>query len=125
MVLVGGVALSVDLGRTGAVKGVGKGLVKELGRLDAERLASETVSTPSTPAGPAGGTPGTSYSYSTGGATSSLGDAVEYRFDWGDGTFSAWSSSASASHAWAASGTYPVKVQARCGTHTGKVSGWS
>ncbi|UCC44652.1 MAG: PKD domain-containing protein [Candidatus Zixiibacteriota bacterium] len=49
-----------------------------------------------------------------------LGDAVEGRFDWGDGTTSAWIQSApyTASHAWTTEGTYTVKYTARCATHT-------
>ena len=86
------------------------------------RETSETISTPSTPSGPTSGAVGTSYTYSTGGATSSLGHSVEYRFNWGDGTYSSWSSSATASKSWSSSGTYVVKAQARCATHTDKVS---
>ena len=116
--VLAGAALSVDLGRTGAVKGVGRGLAQKVEQ-------SETVSAPSTPSGPSGGQPGTSYDYTTGGSSSSLGHAVEYRFDWGDGSYSTWSASTGASHSWATSGMYQVKAQARCGTHAGVVSGWS
>ncbi len=83
---------------------------------------TETVSTPSTPSGQASGTVGTSYTYSTGGATSSLGHPVEYRFNWGDGTYSDWSSSATASKSWSSSGTYVVRALSRCATHIGTVS---
>ena len=110
--------MSVDLGRTGAVKAVGRNLARAV-------ETAEMISAPSVPSGTAGGSLGTSYNYTTGGAASSLGHAVEYRFDWGDGSYSAWSSSASASHSWSAAGTYQVRAQARCGTHTGVVSGWS
>ena len=48
----------------------------------------ETVSTPTTPSGPTSGSTGASYSYSTGGASSNLGHTLQYRFDWGDGTYS-------------------------------------
>ncbi len=88
-------------------------------------ISSETISTPSMPTGPSSGNVGTSYSYTTGGASSSLGHSVQYRFDWGDGNYSNWSSSTSASHSWSSAGTYSVKAQARCATHTGVVSGWS
>jgi len=111
-------AYCVDLGRTGAVKGVGKNLTKVV-------ETAEAVSTPSVPSGPASGNPGTSYSYTTGGGVSRLGHVVEYRFDWGDGTYSSWGTGTSASHSWSSAGTYQVKAEARCGTHTGAVSGWS
>jgi len=85
----------------------------------------ETVSTPPTPGGPSSGTTGTAYTYTTGGYTSNLGHSIEYRFDWGEGTYSDWSSSTSASKAWSSAGTYSVRAQARCATHTGVVSPWS
>ncbi len=88
-------------------------------------ISGETVSTPSTPTGPSSGNVGTSYSYSTGGASSSLGHSLQYCFDWGDGNSSSWSSSTSVSHSWSSAGTYSVKAQARCATHTGVVSSWS
>ena len=86
---------------------------------------AETISTPSTPSGPMSGTTGSSYSYSTGGSTSSLGHAIQYRFDWGDGTTSDWSSSATASKSWAEPGRYSIKAQARCGSCLTVLSGWS
>jgi len=86
---------------------------------------TETVSTPTTPSGPTSGSAGTSYSYSTGGASSNLGHALQYRFDWGDGTYSAWSSSTATSKSWASAGSYSVKAQARCATHNAVVSAWS
>ena len=111
VVMVAGAALCVDLGWTGAAKGLGKG--QKL----AEK-AAETITAPNTPTGPAGGIAGTSYSYQTGGSTSNQGHTVEYRFNWGDGSYSAWSTATSASHTWAAVGTYAVKAEARCQTHT-------
>ncbi|MCD6154169.1 MAG: PKD domain-containing protein [Candidatus Verstraetearchaeota archaeon] len=84
-----------------------------------------TVSTPNTPAGPSSGEVGQSLTFSTGGASCSRGHSVEYRFDWGDGTYSSWSSSWSASHTWSASGTYQVRAQARCEVDTSIVSPWS
>jgi hypothetical protein len=87
---------------------------------------SETVSTPSIPIGPRSGTTGTSYSYSTGGSSSSLGHSVEYQFDWkGDGSdLSSWDSS-SQSKTWSAAGAYSVRARARCKTDTSVVSSWS
>jgi C1A family cysteine protease len=88
---------------------------------------TETISTPTTLSGPTSGTIGTSYSYTTGGSTTSLGHSVQYRFDWGDGTFSSWLSvgTTSASKSWSSANTYNVKAQARCSIHTGNVSSWS
>jgi C1A family cysteine protease len=90
-------------------------------------FAVEIVSAPTIPSGPTTGTPGTSYTYSTGGASSNLGHSVQYLFDWGDGTNSGWLpvGTTSASKSWESGGTYAVKAQARCATHTSAVSGWS
>ena len=38
----------------------------------------------------------------------------ECRFNWGDGTTSSWSTTASASHQWTQSGAFAVQAQARC-----------
>jgi hypothetical protein len=86
---------------------------------------AEVVSSPILPNGPTSGTLGTSYVYSTGGSSSNIGHPVEYSFDWGDGTYSSWSSSASASKLWSNPGNYTVKAQARCATDTSIVSDWS
>jgi len=85
----------------------------------------ETISTPNTPTGATSGTLGISYNYSTEGSSSNLGHPIQYRFDWGDGTYSDWSSSASASKSWSSTSTYLVKAQARCEIHTSIVSAWS
>ncbi len=83
------------------------------------------VTAPDTPEGPSTGSPGISYTYTTGGSSCSQGHSVEYYFDWGDGTYSSWASSTSASHSWSAAGTYAVKVQARCSVNPGVTSLWS
>lgn len=58
-------------------------------------------------------TPGQSVNF-TATATDPEGDALQYRFSFGDGTpAGAWSSSATASHAFASNGHYQVKVQVR------------
>jgi len=86
-----------------------------------------TVSSPNTPTGPATGTISATYDYATGGSTSSWGDPVQYFFDWDDGSDSGWRApgATTASHSWAAAGTYNVRAQARCGTHTAVESIWS
>ncbi|MBN1895548.1 T9SS type A sorting domain-containing protein [bacterium] len=80
----------------------------------------ETVTTPGTPSGEASPTRGQTYTYSTTGAVSSLGHTLEYRFDWGDGTFSFWSVSKSQTHVWNSTGPKNVRVEARCMIHTDK-----
>jgi uncharacterized OB-fold protein len=87
----------------------------------------EAVSTPSIPSGPTGAETNTSYTYIIGGSTSNVDHSIEYFLDWGDGTNSDWLpvGTMSASHSWALAGTYLVKAQARCATHTSMVSSWS
>lgn len=87
----------------------------------------ETVSIPSTLNGSTSGIASTSYPYTAGGSSSSSGDAVQYLFDWGDGSNSGWlpQGTTTASKSWSSPGTYSVKAQARCATHTSSVSGWS
>jgi hypothetical protein len=87
----------------------------------------ETISTPTTPSGPSNGSPGTTYIYSTGGASSNLGHTMQYQFDWGDGSTSGWlaAGTTNASHTWSSSGMYSVKAQARCATHTSVFSSFS
>ncbi|MDD8012287.1 MAG: hypothetical protein PHX05_02280 [Acidobacteriota bacterium] len=89
--------------------------------------STETISAPTIPTGPAAGTIGASYPYASGGSISDLGHDVQYKFDWGDGTDSGWLAvgSATASHIWAAAGTYSVRTMARCATHTASESLWS
>ena len=86
-------------------------------------LALETISKPSTPAGPSTGERGQSLSFSTS-ASSSAGHSLEYCFNWGDGTTSAWGASTQ-SHTYSRSGTNSITVQARCATHTCAVSSLS
>lgn len=87
-------------------------------------IPPETISTPNTPTGPSSGTVGQSLSFSTGGSTSNLGHPIQYQFDWGDGSSSSWGSS-SQSHTYSNVGTYNIKAQARCQTHTSVLSSWS
>jgi len=70
-------------------------------------------SAPSTPTGPAELDVGESGTFGTGGAMSMRGYKVEYRFDWGDGTYSSWGLGTSTTHDWMSAGTYAVKAQAR------------
>jgi len=63
-----------------------------------------------------------SYTYTTSGATSNKGHPLHYRFNWGDGSQSTWSTSKSASHSWSSTGSKTVTVTARCQTHTDKTN---
>ena len=74
--------------------------------------------------GPAIGKTGVSYKFTfTGQATDLDGDALQYRFSWGDGKTSGWATSLSRTHQWSVSNTYDVKVQARDSLKA--LSGWS
>lgn len=82
---------------------------------------AETVSTPGTPAGSAHVKVAASTTYTTTGATSSLGHALQYRWTWGDGDVSDWLSAAeglSEAHTFAASAARSITVAARCAEHT-------
>jgi hypothetical protein len=92
---------------------------------------SESSSPPNIPIVPSGPTtlPITvSGTYSTS-TTDPDGNQVQYRFYWGDGTFSSWTNlvnsgqSSSKSTMWNSMGTYVVKAQAR--DSYGLMSGWS
>jgi uncharacterized repeat protein (TIGR02543 family) len=90
-------------------------------------MITETVNTPNVLTGPTSGLEGSSYFYTTGGSTSSLGNPVQYEFDWkGDAstTLSAWGS-ATQSHIYTAAGTYNVRARARSTVNTSAVSNWS
>ena len=83
------------------------------------------VSVPVSPNGLSRGEKSVSYAFASGGSACSQGHGVEYRFDWGDGSASGWSTAASASHSWSTPGACTVTVQARCSVNTVLVSGWS
>lgn len=87
--------------------------------------ATHTVSVPTAPDGPAEGFTTVSYGFTGGGASCNMGHALEYRYDWGDGSFSDWASPSSGSHAWSGADTYYVKAQARCSQDMNIVSEWS
>ena len=81
-------------------------------------LAPETIGTPGNISGQSSPIKGTSYTYSIGAVSSSMGHTIQYSFNWGDGTSSPWSTSLSASHAWSSTGQKILVVTARCQTHT-------
>ncbi len=95
-------------------------------RVDAV-LTGEAISAPAAPKGPAKGVMFTGYAFSAGGSVSTFGHAVQYLFEWGDGTSTDWlpTGNHGASHAWTSTGTFAVRVKARCTTHTTIESPWS
>ncbi len=86
---------------------------------------SFSVTTPLTPTGPANGLTDRSYIYSTASSVSTHDGDIEYRFDWGANRLSSWSALTSVSNVWDTAGTYNIRAQARCKTHTYVVSEWS
>jgi len=92
--------------------------------LDGRSMVQETVGAPVMLSGALSGETGQSLLFQAGGAVSNLGHALEYRFDWGDGDYSAWGDS-SQSHAWQSAGDYTVRAQARCRDHPSVASDWS
>ena len=73
---------------------------------------------PKKPSGPNSGNIGVLYNFITSG-TDPDNDRLQYRFNWGDGTFSKWTSlassgdSISSSKKWNKAGTYTIKAQTR------------
>lgn len=61
----------------------------------------------------------------TSGASCVIPGNIEYRFDWGDGTYSNWSSNAFAQKQWSSEGDYEIRAQARSSVDTAAVSQWS
>jgi hypothetical protein len=87
-------------------------------------VQSETVSSPLTPSGTNTASWRQVVQFSTSGSTTTLGEAVEYQFDWGDGQQSDYGS-ATQSHSWGAGGTFAIRARARSQLRTGRVSNWS
>ncbi len=77
----------------------------------------EPITEPDPPAGVSEGIAGISYTFTSANAGSSNNHELEYRFDWGDGSYSDWSTSTTKSHTWSAEGVYSVKAEARCNLH--------
>ena len=83
---------------------------------------------PNTPSGPSSGTINTTYFFSTS-TTDPNGDNIAYKFDWGDGNISNWTSyvssgnSISQLHSYSTKGTYYIKAKAK--DINGAESEWS
>jgi hypothetical protein len=94
---------------------------------EVSEMITETASTPNVLSGPTSGITRKLYSYRTGGSTSSLGNHVQYQFDWnGDGStnLSTWGSAVQWK-TWTAAGTYNVRARARSTVNKDVVSNWS
>lgn len=87
-------------------------------------IQPETVTPPDRPNGDICLRIGESGTYTTGGSTTNLGHTVQYQFDWGDATQSAWDG-VTQSKSWSSEGYYFVKAHARCQTHANRESNWS
>jgi hypothetical protein len=88
-------------------------------------LLEETVSQPYAPSGDNTCLPGDTIILATGGAASSLGHRLQYRFDLdeaGAHDFTDWSYADSAAASWPDTGLYAVVAQARCSEHTSVLS---
>ncbi len=94
------------------------------GGYDVFTVTAPPVSVPNAPTGPTTGVSGTQYMFTASGAVSSLGDSVQYQFNWGDGGLSFWTPKgvSSSIHVWPAPGVYVVTVQARSTTQPALVS---
>jgi len=89
---------------------------------------NEVVSGPTTPEGPIDLNPGETATYRTGGATSSEGHSVEYRFDLNAAAmnlYTPWSRTDTVAVSWPDTARYVVKAQARCALHRDVLSEWS
>lgn len=86
-------------------------------------LPPETISPPTGILGNQATYINISNSYTASGASSNLGHTLQYKFYWGDGTYSDWGS-ATQSHCWDTADDYYIDAQARCANHTDKESDW-
>ncbi len=83
-------------------------------------VPNRSPSSPSVPTGPSNGTLNSSCSFNTS-ATDPDNQALQYLYDWGDGSVSGWGTSSRA-HSWATAGSFCVKAKASDGSLE---SGWS
>lgn len=84
-----------------------------------------SVSTPPAPEGPRTGQTGQTLTFTASILACSQGHPVAYRFDWGDGSYSAWSSFSGQPKSYQRAGAFQVRYQARCSVETSIVSEWS
>jgi hypothetical protein len=115
----------VDKGDTGFDYRFGHGLADAYSAVEAALGNQCFVATPVRPTGDSYGVPGSSYTYTAEEDSCLQGHGLEYRFEWGDDSDSAWSSNSSAEKAWDLTGEYQVRVQARCTYDPTVISAWS
>ena len=87
-------------------------------------IMEETVSVSDFPTGDMRLQPGASGSYQISGSSTNTGSALQYQFDWGDGTQSDWGDPTQ-SYIWNNSGEYFVRARAQSVMHTNRISDWS
>jgi hypothetical protein len=85
----------------------------------------DIITAPCISAGVSMGVAGSYYSFVAGCAASKKQDVLQYRWDWGDSTLSAWQPDTIAGHLWTGSGVYELRVQARNARDTTWASSWS
>ena len=78
-----------------------------------------------TPEGPTSGNILTPYAFTVDAGLSDCNAPLQIRFDWGDGTYSAWSFNTTHTKSWTQTGTYHVASQFRCSEHNFIVGNWS
>jgi putative cell wall-binding protein len=83
-----------------------------------------TAAIPSTPTGPVEGITGSEYRYSSYAPDCINFHESDFQYDWGDGTFSTWSSN-NKLKTWNTPGTYTVRARTRCNLSQSVVSDWS
>ena len=100
-------------------------------KTDCANTCNQKPSKPKVSVPPADGNISTSYNFTAYDSFDPDGDQIEYHFDWGDGSFSDWTSyvvsgaaSPPVSHSYSSAGTYQIKAQANDGLANG-LSDWS
>ncbi len=97
----------------------------DMGAYELPEIPGAVVSVPLVPAGISTVLTGVMSTYETGGSESSDESVVEYRFDWGDGSYSSWTVSGVSEKAWSEPGEYQVRAQARSSLQPWSMSAWS
>ena len=85
----------------------------------------EEVGAPDAPTGPATALADSLIAWTAGGAESSFGHEVEYRFDFDDSRQTEWSTVPVVTNRYPSPGQFDVRAQARCAQHPEVISEWS
>ncbi|MBD3386070.1 T9SS type A sorting domain-containing protein [candidate division KSB1 bacterium] len=94
--------------------------IPECGYLTLAVRPAEVLTPLLKPNGPSHPLAGLLYSYTVGSTRSSYDQAIEYRFEWGDGSFSPWSPDTTALHVFQQAGQHNVRAFARSSADTTK-----